>query len=52
MCYLIDNISLAKDVPIYLDAIKVRIIQDLRRININQLSNYKIRCKPIKDSED
>ena len=39
MDYLKNNISLAKDVSIYLDAIKLFLIQDVMRINIKHVSN-------------
>ena len=48
--YLIDNISLANDVSVFVDAIKVRIIQDVMKININQVSSYKIRRPPTEES--
>ena len=39
MDYFKNNISLAKDVSIYLDAIKLFIIQYVMRINTNEVSN-------------
>ena len=34
----------------FLDIIKVRIIQDVMKININQVSSYKIRRPPTEES--
>ena len=52
MDYLKNNISLAKDVSVYLDAIKLFIIQDVTRININEVSNCEIPRPPIEVSEE
>ena len=52
MDYLKTNISLAKDVYIYLDAIRLFIIQDAMRININNVSNCEIPRPPIEVSEE
>ena len=49
---LIGSRSLANDVSITLDTIKVISIQDAMRININQVSNCKIRHPPTEESED
>ena len=46
------NLSLAKDVSVYLDAIKLFIIQDVTRININEVSNCEIPRQPIEVSEE
>ena len=47
-----NNISLAKDLSVYLDAIKLFIIQDVMRINIKELSKCKIPCPTIEASEE
>ena len=52
MDYLKKNISLAKDMSIYLDAIKVFIIQDVMRININEVSNCEIPGPSIEVSKE
>lgn len=52
MDYLKKNLSLAKDVSVYLDAIKLFIIQDVMRININEVSNCEIPRPPIEVSEE
>ena len=52
MDYLKKNLSLAKDVSVYLDAIKLFIIQDVMRINVNEVSNCEIPRPPIEVSEE
>ena len=50
--YFKNHISLAKDVSVYLDVIKCSIIQNVRRININEVSNCEIPRPPIEVSEE
>ena len=52
MDYLNNNISLSKDVSVYLDAIKLFITQDVMRININEVSNCKIPRPPVEVREE
>ena len=52
MDYSKNNISLAKDVYVYLDAITLFIIQDVTKININDLSNCEIPRPPIEVSKE
>ena len=52
MDYLKNNISLAKDVSVYLDAIKLFIIQDVMRININKVSNCEMPHPPIEVNKE
>ena len=47
MDYLKNNISLAKDVSIYLDAIKLFLIQGVMRIDINDVYDCEIQLPPI-----
>ena len=52
MDYFKKNLSLAKDVSVYLDAIKLFIIQDVMRININEVFNCEIPRPQIEASEE
>ena len=52
MDYVQNNIALAEEVILFMDAVKERLVQGVMKINLNDVSSNAIPRTPVEESSD